>query len=143
MLAASWVSLIVAAPLLWTPLAGVLYAVGSLICHQLPERSFHLHGFQLPVCGRCLGLYGGAALGSAVGATAGGRRALDALRGARGLPLAWWITAFAAVPTLVTVVVEWGVGGAVSNATRAIAAVPLGFAAAFVVVGALATLHYE
>ena len=24
-------------------------------CHQLPERSFYLHGYQLPVCARCSG----------------------------------------------------------------------------------------
>lgn len=24
-------------------------------CHQLPERSFYFHGYQLPVCARCSG----------------------------------------------------------------------------------------
>ena len=43
--AATWVALLVTAP--WTaaapgPCGGWLYAVGSLICHQRPERSFHL-----------------------------------------------------------------------------------------------------
>ena len=40
----------------------VIYAAGSLICHQRPERSFHLLGAQLPVCARCMGIYAGAAV---------------------------------------------------------------------------------
>lgn len=28
-------------------------------CHQLPERSFFLHGYQFPVCARCSGIIGG------------------------------------------------------------------------------------
>ena len=43
--------------------AGV-YAVGSIVCHQRPERSFHLWGAQMPVCARCTGIYMGAALAS-------------------------------------------------------------------------------
>lgn len=31
----------------------------SPICHQLPDRSFHLAGKALPVCARCAGIYGG------------------------------------------------------------------------------------
>ena len=38
------------------------YLVGSLLCHQRPERSFFLWGSQMPVCARCLGIYAGAAL---------------------------------------------------------------------------------
>src|SRR5436190_20159056 len=43
----------VAAPHVAFPLALAVtaaYAVGSIACHQLPERSFHLWGAQLPVC---------------------------------------------------------------------------------------------
>lgn len=25
-------------------------------CHQMPERSFFIHGFQFPVCARCTGV---------------------------------------------------------------------------------------
>ncbi len=25
-------------------------------CHQLPERSFHIKGYQFPVCARCCGV---------------------------------------------------------------------------------------
>src|SRR6266576_3861624 len=59
-----WLALLVSAPLLPIPLAGLLYALGSRICHQLPARSFHLFAAQLPVCARCLGIYTGAAAGS-------------------------------------------------------------------------------
>ena len=142
-MAAAWLLLLITAPFLTTPAAGVLYAGGALICHQLPDRSFHLQGIQLPVCARCLGLYGGAAVGSAVGAAGFGRRWL-----ARR-PLAWTpslklaATGAAAVPTLVTFALEWGLGWPMSNEVRAIAALPLGCAVALVVVSALATVHYD
>ena len=37
-----------------------VYAIGHVVCHQLPARSFHLWGAQLPVCARCTGIYAGA-----------------------------------------------------------------------------------
>jgi predicted membrane protein DUF2085 len=143
LLAVAWLLLLVAAPLLASPVAAVLYAAGSLICHQLPERSFHLQGFQLPVCARCLGIYGGAAVGSVAGAAAVGRRFLAWWRQPATRSVNWIATAIAASPTLATFVLEWGFGWPISNAVRATAALPVGFAVAFVVVGALATLHYE
>jgi len=39
-----------------------VYGIGSLICHQLPERSFRLWTAQMPVCARCAGIYFGAAI---------------------------------------------------------------------------------
>ena len=141
--AAAWLLLLITAPVLTTPIAGVLYAGGALICHQLPERSFHLQGIQLPVCGRCFGLYGGAAVGSAIGVAGFARRwlARHPLLWARSVKLV--ATGAAAVPTLATFVLEWGLGWPLSNAVRAIAALPFGFAVALVVVSALATVHYE
>jgi hypothetical protein len=38
----------------------LIYAAGSMICHQRPERSFHLFGVQMAVCARCVGAYAGA-----------------------------------------------------------------------------------
>lgn len=38
----------------------------SLFCHQLPERSFHIHGHQLVACARCTGIAVGAFLGLCV-----------------------------------------------------------------------------
>jgi uncharacterized membrane protein len=37
-----------------------LMFVGSWVCHQLPERSPHLFGVQVPVCWRCTGILVGA-----------------------------------------------------------------------------------
>lgn len=58
------VGAVVAAPLLRARgglfLSEVLYRGFRAACHQMPERSFHLWGFPLAVCARCLGLYAGA-----------------------------------------------------------------------------------
>jgi len=42
--------------------ASAVYVAGAVVCHQKPERSFHLAGQPLPVCARCTGIYAGAAL---------------------------------------------------------------------------------
>src|SRR5687767_3880949 len=117
-LALVWVAALAAGPFLPVPLAGVLYAVGSLICHQIPERSFHLQSFQLPVCARCFGLYAGGAAGCIAAA-------LQARRTARRLfaPLAnrrYFVTLVAASPTALTLVLERGFGWPLSNETRAL-----------------------
>lgn len=45
------------------PLAGLsLYQAFSLVCHQIPERSFFIAGHQFAVCARCTGLYAGFSL---------------------------------------------------------------------------------
>ena len=43
--------------------ARVVYTTGRLVRHQRPERSFGSCGYPWPVCGRCAGLYLGAAAG--------------------------------------------------------------------------------
>lgn len=45
-------------------LRAAIYAAGSLVCHQRPERSFASCRRQWPICGRCAGLYMGAAAGA-------------------------------------------------------------------------------
>jgi uncharacterized membrane protein len=61
------VALIVAAPLFLAhgdePLARGIYHSFSSVCHQIPERAFHLAGHPLAVCARCTGLYLGLAAG--------------------------------------------------------------------------------
>jgi uncharacterized membrane protein len=42
-----------------------LYSFFSYICHQIPERSFHIFGEQIGVCSRCFGVYLGLFLGVA------------------------------------------------------------------------------
>jgi len=59
-LSLGWVLAIVASPVLPAPLAAAVYLIGSHICHQQADRSFHLFGAQLAVCARCTGIYIGA-----------------------------------------------------------------------------------
>jgi uncharacterized membrane protein len=65
-LAVGLVIMIVAAPLAQAnqhqQFASTIYKTFSFLCHQLPDRSFHLAGHQFAVCSRCTGLYVGFAL---------------------------------------------------------------------------------
>ena len=36
-----------------------IYRAFSFVCHQIPERSFHLYGNKFAVCSRCTGIYAG------------------------------------------------------------------------------------
>jgi len=38
-------------------------AIGYAVCHRIPERSFHIGNYQLPLCARCSGMYLGAMTG--------------------------------------------------------------------------------
>lgn len=120
LVAAPWA---VTRPGIATP-AAIVYAGSSRICHQRPERSFHLAGVQLPVCARCVGLYASGALG-----------ALVAWRGARR-PAARHRTLLlaAAAPTALTWTIEAAGLAGFSNTARALAALPLGAAAGWVFV---------
>ena len=40
----------------------VFYLIG-ITCHQAPEKSFYFAGNQIPVCGRCFGIYIGLTAG--------------------------------------------------------------------------------
>jgi hypothetical protein len=128
--------------------AVAIYAIGSVVCHQLPARSFHLWGRQLPVCARCTGIYVGAAL--AVAVFAGARwvarsptpaRRFDGLGvvsddvDRRRLRLAVIV---AALPTAATLVVEWTTHVTPANGVRAAAGLVLGAAVAWVVARELA-----
>jgi uncharacterized membrane protein len=58
-----WVLLIVAAPVAkasgLVSVSTPLYTFFSYICHQIPDRSFHVEGEQFAVCSRCFGVYFG------------------------------------------------------------------------------------
>ncbi|HKP38028.1 MAG TPA: DUF2085 domain-containing protein [Pyrinomonadaceae bacterium] len=60
------VALVVATPLAeaagHSSFASAIYTTFSYLCHQIPERSFHLGAHQFAVCSRCTGLYAGFAL---------------------------------------------------------------------------------
>jgi uncharacterized membrane protein len=108
----------------WT---SAIYVVSSTICHRKPERSFHTSGVQWPVCGRCTGLYLGAAVGALI-ALAVRRTRSDQNADARLLILT-------ATPTVITVALEWLRIYDAGNVGRALAAIPLGAAVALVIVG--------
>jgi uncharacterized membrane protein len=107
---------------IWTT---VLYAASSRICHQRPDRSFFSGGVQWPVCGRCSGLYLAAPVG-AILALRGRQRVFNSTR-------ARWLLVGAALPTLTTAAIEFTHLAHVSNPARALAALPLGAAVAWVV----------
>ena len=44
-------------------LVGKVDAIGYAYCHRIPERSFHIGSYQLPLCARCSGMYLGAVTG--------------------------------------------------------------------------------
>jgi uncharacterized membrane protein len=46
--------------------ASPIYKAFSFVCHQIPERSFHLAGHKFAVCSRCSGLYAGFAVAALV-----------------------------------------------------------------------------
>jgi uncharacterized membrane protein len=62
-----WVALIVLPPLFLANglgnISSPIYYFFSHICHQIPERSFHVEGHQFAVCSRCFGVYFGLLLG--------------------------------------------------------------------------------
>ena len=138
--ATTWALLLVVAPWvagLTRELGGVLYAIGGLVCHQRPERSFHLGTAQLPVCARCLGVYAGVAVGLAAWTMARGWRRVPWSRVAAIRALA-----VSALPTGLTVASAWMGVGDPSNAWRAALAVPLGVVGG-AVLGAVSTDHLK
>jgi uncharacterized membrane protein len=101
--------------------ASAIFAIGSFVCHQRPERSFALWGVQLPVCARCTGIYSGAALVAFL--YAGSRESA-----AHRILSPFGLLVVAASPTAVTLAYEWLTGVTPSNAVRAMAGLPLGAA---------------
>jgi uncharacterized membrane protein len=65
-----WVLLILLPPVAlhegWQNISNPLYRFFGYICHQIPERSFHVFGHQFGVCSRCFGVYFGLLLGFGV-----------------------------------------------------------------------------
>jgi len=49
-------------------------AIGYAVCHRIPERSFHIGDYQLPLCARCSGMYLGAVLGLVIQSVTGWKR---------------------------------------------------------------------
>jgi uncharacterized membrane protein len=65
MIGLTLIALIIGAPLLQSghlEFAASIFKAFSFVCHQIPERSFHLAGHKFAVCSRCTGLYAGFAI---------------------------------------------------------------------------------
>ena len=172
--AVAWAVLLIAAPFLASRahasqassllILGV-YGIGSLVCHQRPERSYHLWTAQMPVCARCAGIYAGAVVGvlaaRGVSAFARAQRArasarlgaapeaqrrqprvgrsperLALRRSALALQSPRVLLAVAVAPTMATLVYEWTTGAMPSHAIRAAAGASIGVAVAWLVVAA-------
>jgi uncharacterized membrane protein len=101
-------------------LSAAVYEIGSLVCHQLPNRSFYFSGAQLPVCARCTGLYVGAAVAALVATRMGRVRQRQAWDRAKEFLL------LGAAPTAVTLIYEWSSGNMPGHWIRAAAGFPLG-----------------
>ena len=112
-----------------TYITALLYIAGSFVCHQLPDRSFHVSGIQLPVCARCTGLYLGAAAGML--ALLVTPALTFSFSRARVMLLA------TAVPTVITLATAWLGLWDPGNVVRATLALPLGFAVGAIVTAVL------
>jgi uncharacterized membrane protein len=104
----------------------LIYGVGSVICHQRPDRTFHFGAIPLPVCARCAGIYAGGAV-VALAVLIGRRFPACSPRTARG-----WL-ATAAAPALLSLIYEWGSARTPSNSIRAATGVLIGAAVAAIV----------
>ena len=58
-----WVFVILLAPIAATNnlenISNPIYSFFSYLCHQIPERSFHIENHEFAVCSRCFGVYFG------------------------------------------------------------------------------------
>jgi predicted membrane protein DUF2085 len=144
----------------WYAFAFLVYAIGSLVCHQLPARSFHLWSVPLPVCARCMGVYAGAAIAAVVASLRSlqlplaasvkapsvrrnfdRRRRPDATGVFPGTTATFWRSALivGAMPTAATLAYEWATAQTPANWIRASAGFPLGAVVALIVVNACAS----
>ena len=97
---AIWLAIIVSPSLLINSdiSATPIYSFFSYICHQIPERSFHILGHQFAVCSRCFGVYFGLLAGVV---TYPIWRAIDSVE---PLPRFWLFLA------MVPISIDWSLG---------------------------------
>jgi uncharacterized membrane protein len=127
--AALWMAALIAAPLAaahadTSAAAFLIYRAAALVCHQNPDRSFHLLDVPMPVCARCAGLY-------ASGMVAACLAWFGPPSVSRRTPV---LLALAAAPTVITVAIEWTGLAHPGNGGRAVASLTLGAAAGWVFV---------
>ena len=130
---ALWVLAIVVPPIFaangYTSAASPFYRFFSFICHQIPDRSFHLLENQFGVCSRCFGVYFGLLSGLAAYPM---WRSIDSIE---PLPRIWLFA------SMIPIAVDWSLGvfGIWDNnhASRFITGLILGFGCATYIVPAL------
>ncbi|NOR16001.1 MAG: DUF2085 domain-containing protein [Candidatus Aminicenantes bacterium] len=101
-----WLSLIFLAPYLESessPFSRWIYLMFAPTCHQNASRCFHLWGYPLAVCARCLGIYFG---------FLGGTLFYPGIRGFKSLTIPrlkvlLWISLPIAIDTLSNVLTLW------------------------------------
>lgn len=143
----AWAVVLPLAPLAVTrPPSGRLYAfaflvygLGSTVCHQLPGRSFFLHGAQWPVCARCAGIYAGGALGAIAWVARVRRMAFTWSAAGRAAGAETLALVAAWTPAAITLLYEWTTGITPSNLARALSGLPAGFVVGWIVVTATAS----
>jgi hypothetical protein len=108
--------------------AVVVYHLGHLVCSQQADRSFTACARPWPVCGRCAGLYLGAAAGALALAVGSRRRRRPA---AADQSRHWrFVLAAAAAPTAFLWLLEHAAGVDPGSLVRCAGAIPFGMAAA-------------
>jgi uncharacterized membrane protein len=113
-------------------LASAIYKVFSFVCHQIPDRSFHLAGHQFAVCSRCTGLYTGFAVAALVYPLARSLTRTDA-------PRRRWLI-LAAVPLLIDFSLTYFGLWSNTHLTRFLTGALLGSVAVFYVMPGLVEL---
>jgi uncharacterized membrane protein len=130
----SWVSAVLTAPVLPAWPAAFVYGVSSLVCHQLPERSFYWGAAQFAVCARCTGIYIGAALAAGIAAAVGPARLMRMRRHVGALLVA------GTTPTILTLLAEWSGVWMTSHMVRLLVGLVLGASGMAIVA---VTLNYD
>ena len=110
-----------------------VYVLGSLVCHQRADRSFHVWQSQLPVCARCAGIYCGAAFGVVLALIL---RRWKVRRHPRSTsaprPGSWrTVILLGSLPTVASVMLEWVGLPDQSTGWRAATGFPLGLIVAW------------
>jgi uncharacterized membrane protein len=143
-----WLAALVAAPYAVTHrdpgdvvfrAGAAVYVIGRLVCHQDPDRSFHVWHTQLPVCGRCTGIYCGAAAGAVLAFIA--RRSKSRRHAepeSSPQPGRWrTVVLWSSLPVAVSVVMEWAGWFGQSTPWRAATGLPLGLVVAWLLAEAV------